>query len=524
MNKKDDDCTEEVQSFIPIKVSDKVNPITFRATTNSNDNPLFQHIMYCVQPISTNNTLTIDLAEINRKLSEELQPTDFYICSVHGILDKPDEACEYCVEFANYKHTYIIKTRYYYLTFPPPDWYSPKVFNFLRTFCYLATTHSNTKEPSQEDKAAELRSYALFIDMDYKDGPLHPNTTGKTSIMRNKCLGFHTCGGRATLSIDSTLSPQYALLPQAIYDKLSLACPLVIINRAPSIKNTCIYSVHALRNSDPNDYTIKMNSYITEGLHADQDGDELTIFYLKHPKTNKPNKDLQMAIIEMKKLSWNGGYRHDIGYRPRYEFTQHLKYILYRYDDYFSSQNKLWAALSGNAAQKCKTLMNLGCSIYQREIDNFIYQLSYFLKHLPFQMSNIHDILHAEGSVKDVYKSGSKGEKIHATTFLDKLYNIDEKRKENLIDNFNHYIVSGSKMSINGAYQFQVLESVNPLTLLYGHVYYNDKIILKNYTDATAFASYSYNPAASNHMIEFINAIGKANVTDTRLENYINGR
>ncbi|QBB28651.1 LEF-9 [Homarus gammarus nudivirus] len=504
--------------FIPIDAHHESNPINFKIDLNSIQEPVFPSLIYCLQPITTTNTLTLTVEDMFKFTSVGFQ---FYICQQHALNSEPHNNCSYCVLFTKYTKTFILKTKYHYFTLPPPSWYSPKVLNFLKTFCMSSCKYVQSSVFSEVEKLKELTSYSLFISMDFIEGSLTSLSTGKTSYIRNNVLASHTCGARATLTIDSTLSPQYAVFPQHIFDQLDLASPLVILNRAPSLKNTCIYAVELLRSEDCNDHTIRLNSYTTEGLHADQDGDELTVYYIKHTGANKPSHDVNMAIAELKRFSWKGGIRHDFAYKPRYEFTQYLKYILYRYDKYFCKNNKLWASIQGSVSEKCNKLMNLGCSIYPKEVDVFIEQLSIFVKNLDPQLVSLTDLLNGTGAIRDVIDSGAKGEKIHIETYLKNLYTIDPRREATLIKNFNGYIESGSKMSISGAYQFIFLEAVNPLTFLKGCVYYNDKILLHNLINSTTFASYCFNPIACEHIFKYIASTCDKLVTEEEVDDYL---
>lgn len=137
-------------------------------------------------------------------------------------------------------------------------------------------------------------------------------------------------------------------------------------------------------------------------------------------------------------------------------------------------------------------------------------------------MASCTDLLNGSGSIKDVVLSGAKGEMLHIDTYLKNLYHLNPNRKNDMIVNFNKYIVSGATMSLNGAYQFIFLEAVNPLTMLNGHVYYNDKILMKNVINSTAFASYCYNYIACEYAFLYI-ADTSDKVTEAEIDAYLNG-
>ncbi len=499
-------------------------PIKFKTNLDSIEEPTFVSLAYCIQQCSTKNTLTLELTDLHRfinksKVKKSIVNTDFYICIKHKLQETPILDCVYCTKFLQFTYTYLLVTKYHIFPFPPPKWYTPIVLNFLNNFCDSANA-SLTSKTSHDRKIKELDNYGKFINMNYSEGNLNSLSAGKTSYIRNSILGYHTLGVRATLTIDSTLSPHYAILPQSIFDRLNMACPLVILNRAPSIKNTCIYAVEVLRNPDPYDLTIKINSYITEGLHADQDGDELTIFYIQHPGTNIPCHKTEMAISELKCFSWKYGPRYDMSFKPRYEFTQYLKYILWRYNNYFCKHNKLWANLTGNNVKKCRMMMHLGCSIFPKEVDDFIDLLSAFVKNLSFQLPTIVHLLKGTGSIHDVILSGAKGEQLHMEQYLSNLYNLDVDKVKKLIANFNNYISSSSEMSINGAFQFLILGAINPLYLLNDRLFYNDKVLAKDIGKNTTMASYLYNSKACDVVFNYI-AKNNNFITEEDIDAYI---
>nr|WOZ57635.1 LEF-9 [Menippe mercenaria nudivirus] len=503
--------------FEPKTINKNSRAITFKPCIMSKDEALFLNTVYSFQPITTCNTLTLCVMELFDFLHK--YGFEFYICKRHGLLKIPNMDCMYCTSFSKYSYVFLLETKYHLLTFPPPAWYQPKVLNFLKTFCCSSTKYNSVKTLDDGERELEIKSYSLFVNMNFNDGNLKDLSTGKTSYVRNSILGFHSLGGRATLSIDCTLSPQYVILPQNMFDAMDMATNLVLVNRAPSLKGTCIYALEALRNDNPNDYTIRINAYICEGLHADQDGDELSIFYIQHPGTNKPSHEIEMAISELKRMSWDGGVRHDLTYMPRYELTQYHKFILHQYNDYFCSVNKLWASIGGSPREKCKIIMHLGCSIYVKEVDAFIQQLSDFIKKLDIQMVPCDELLAATGTINAVVESGAKGEKIHIKTYLNRLYNLNDNRLKDLIENFNKYIHSGTNMSRQGTYQFQYLEMVNGLNLTNESVHYNDRVIFRNALHETSMASYQFNAATTKYVIEYI--AQHSPVTDEECDTYL---
>lgn len=481
--------------------------INFKRNHESLTEGSFYTIYYCIKRSTTDNMLTV---KVNDMWSAYGKNENCIICLIHGLVKERQKDCEHCTLFTSFKYAFVIHTGFSYYTFPPPVIYTLKNINYYKTFCRHATDNLYVESVNMkiDVRKIEANYYHKFMNMDFQGGPLKGIASGKTSFLRNKILAYQTKGIRATLTIDCSLSPHYVILPQKIYDSLSLAVPLIIINRAPSIRNECIYAVEPCRNKNVNDYTIRINPYLTEGLHADQDGDELTIFYIEHTD-ELPSMEMTLAITELKKLSWKYGNRHDISYASRFQFTQYHKYILYTYDDYFCKINKLWASLEGEPIIKARQIMELGCSTHFNEVDEFITQLSEFTQRLPPLLTSVNDVLNGTGDIESVVKSGAKGSTNHIIEYLKNIFEDNKDNKKNLIASFNKNITSSTTMSAAGGYQFQLLSTVNPLTLHGDFIYYNSTILLKNVKSAASMAGYYYNTASVLYAMKGVNTIGK---------------
>ena len=338
-------------------------------------------------------------------------------------------------------------------------------------------------------KKAERASYEKFIKNDFKGGELKSIMSGKTSYVRNKILGFQTAGLRLTLTIDCTLGPHYISIPQAVYDDINLATPLVVVNRAPSINSKCIYIVEMLRNADPNDSTIHLSSFLTDGLHADQDGDDLTVFYLKTYGGEVPSLTTMGAIIELRKLSWKYGDRHNVAYQPRYSFTQYHYLILHMFDDFFKKYSPLWASLKGSSKLKCKQIMDLGCSIYHKEVDDFVELVLQFTEALNWILVSGQEMLEGLGVVKAVVESGAKGTKEHIETCIKNIRTLPEDYTEKLVVGFNKFIDNSARMSIGGVIQFILLYCLHSIILHQNNVYAKNHILLTNIKESDLAAS-----------------------------------
>lgn len=470
-------------------------PITYKIKSTGIDTPNFYSSCYCVKPSTTDNIITIKVEDINQAFEN---PTGvFYLCNIHQLSLMGVQNCEYCTPFLRFKYAFVVHTSYAFYIFPPPTLFVPKSINYFKTFLRHATTIATLKTQAAKEKYMnkEFNYYSAFMNMSFQGGSLKDISAGKRSYVRNKILGFQSKGIRATLTIDSTLGPHYGSLPQKIFDSINFATPLMIVNRAPSIKHTCLYVLEMGRNLQEDDYTIHINPFLTEGLHADQDGDELSVFFLEN-QSELPSIDMEMAITELKRLSWKYGSRHCVGFRCRYQFTQYHKYILQKYDSYFCKHNALWASLKGSPKIKGYKMLELGCSTHFDEIDEFITLLIDFTTNLPTLVTSTHDILSGVGDIQHVVDSGAKGSNDHIIEYKKNLYNDNPDNIQNLIDGFNKNIKNSSRLGKEGGRQFCLLHAVNPLSLHRSSIYYNDSILLKDVKKSTSMATFYYNKTA----------------------------
>ncbi|QLI62417.1 LEF-9 [Dikerogammarus haemobaphes nudivirus] len=478
--------------------------IQFKISANNMETPTFYSSCYCVKPTTTENFLTLKVEDLQAFFVKYPNAT-FFICNQHQLTRQGIKTCRECITFLQFKYSFIVHSKKAFYTFPPPVLFVPKSINYFKTFInHAATTISlTTKQAKERYLNREFNYYSAFMNMSFQGGSLKDISSGKKSFVRNKILGFQSNGIRATLTIDASLSPHYATLPQYIFDTLTMACPLVIVNRAPSIKNTCIYVVEVGRNKDPLDYTIHINPFLTEGLHADQDGDELSIFYLSL-QGDLPAIEIQMAITELKQMSWKYGNRHDLSFKSRYQFTQYHKYILEKFNDYFVENNALWASLDGTIKEKVDKIMELGCSTHYDELDDFINILINFTENMPVLLSSTSDIFNGVGDVLHVVNSGAKGTPEHIKAYLKNLFEDDPNNIQNLIDSFNKNIKSSSKLGKEGGRQFTLLHAVNSLSLHNTSIYYNDLIILSEMHHSSSMSTFYYNTTAVTECFKYI--------------------
>lgn len=206
----------------------------------------------------------------------------------------------------------------------------------------------------------------------FKNGPISCIRGGKQSFARNRVLGSKANAQRFTITIDYSLSPDSISLPAIFMEQFSSVTPYVLLNRSPSILEKNVIVVSVLFITTPNDFTCHVNAFVIEGLHADQDGDEVNVYFLQSPARNEmPSFKLKNAVNELLHLSWRYGRRHNLCYKSRYSFSPFHKFLIQKNEDFLTANSLLWRSLSGSVPDKCRNIMELGCSIMRDQVDDF---------------------------------------------------------------------------------------------------------------------------------------------------------
>lgn len=463
--------------------------------------PLVSNLCYTVKHATSKNVITFHCSEFGKMIAnyKKKELSLFYTCIKHKHNLKPVENCNYCVEFLKFPYAFNVVTSFYMFTFPPPCMWAKINENLFCAIIKKSVDNLKLIENRSKKSAKETEKeyYNYFCQKSLIGGTYKTQISGKNSIIRKKVLSFHANGLRLTLTIDSTLGPNYIVLPKSILKDLNLATMFVIINRAPSINSKCIYVCEILINKDENDNTVHLNSFIVNGLGADQDGDEINVnFFEKDGEI--PSFELNSAILELKSMSWKYGCRHTSIYEPRYSISQHVKFILYLCDEKLKIQSPLWQTLKGSISQKCNILMNLGCSILQTEVNDFIENIVCNLVRINSVVDvPVNELVQENGILSSVVNSGAKGTNDHITTYLTNLHeeNVNKFTKK-CVDGFNKYIKNSVQMSREGTNQFILLKAMTSIGYYNNTISGADVVLVKNVKNSASFCTILYNHIA----------------------------
>lgn len=287
-------------------------------------------------------------------------------------------------------------------------------------------------------------------------------------------------GARLTLNIDCSLSPNQVMVPSYIFNHINLLTKYCIVKRDPSISNKCLYVCEVLQYESEGS-TIRVNPFIVDGMHADQDGDELSVLFLQR-ESDVPTPYLQAAIMELQKQSWEYGKRVDIFNKPKYNFGQHYKYLIYCHNEYFMKNNAFWAKLSGSVSKKLDKIMSMG-TMYRKECDEFISQVIAFNNNTKPILMRSMDLLTESKVLANVYLSESKGSETHMKEYLKRLLDNEVTTDTDAIDKFNSNVSSSRQLELEGQNTFNLLFATNSVNLMNSDVYYSNNIIISSYYD-----------------------------------------
>lgn len=437
---------------------------------------------------------------------------DCKMCTEHGIrLADDPETDKCCVPAHKFKHAFSVKVLGESYVYPMPIVYTLKNYSFFRSQienAYSIERFANegvvplekikvpanlldVDSPDLEKRrlswSSEFvkNSHKRFLENDFASGNFKILQSGKRSYVRTNLLGHRHHGARMTMVVDNSLRPSEISIPRNIYDQLDLATSMVIINRDPSINETSVYV--ATCNHHTGDACIHMNPFVLDGLHADQDGDDINIYFI-HSETDQARPLLKMAIDELRSLSWNLGYRHNIFYEPRYSLGQQFRHLLYAHDDWFLGNSHFYKVISKvfrNRLTRMNAVMHLGCSIMHEEVNDFIEKLQAFNRCNVDNFLKIGDYLSCNEEIQDVVNSKSKGSARHIELYLNGL----TKKIENdeLKVAFDDKISSSKVLEREGQTQFSLLHALSPVSMLRGHLYICDRVIVENFARSEFF-------------------------------------
>lgn len=452
----------------------------------------FPRYIYKSEPVNTHNTLTVYVKDLKRCLSQ----TPVYLCEIHGISNL--KSCDLCDDFFISPHNFLLTDNNIAVYIPPPIIMAKNNLSYFKTFI----DKFNNGIGCGESIKTLMTKYKTFVEKpSFRGGHLTKQLSGKTSYLKLNCLGTTANSLRGTLIVAPYDMPNEISIPKSLYDSLDLAFDYVLLNRDPSINTRSIYVCSLKYHDGDNDSTFRINQYVLEGLHGDQDGDEVNIFYVK--KQN-PSFALLMSRYELERKSWDRGFRHDILGIPRYKFSQLQVLMLYKHNDDLCKLSPFWSSIKGSSTkQRCNIFWDLACTTHRHEANEFLMLFSNYCKQNDFSLVTVHDLVNAEGIFNDIVKSGAKGSQSHIDTYKKNLYSRDmEELLTESKTTFNKYVSSNREMQKVGRQTSGSLHIYQNVVLLNGALQMNGTTLVENIFDISTTSIFKFRPNVLDYHIQ----------------------
>jgi len=383
-----------------------------------------------------------------------------------------------CKPFAKFPFSFLMTNDSYVFYIPPPSIFPNNLFPYLNSFIDY---FDNFKYPTTPELLHN--QYKILTEShSFKGGFLTKQLSGNSGYLRVNCLGASASCIRGTLIVGGDLKPHEVAIPQNLYDSLDLQFNYVLLNRDPSINANSIYVCKLLPYTSKTDQScIHVNQFVLNGLHADQDGDEvnLYIFYEEHGLS----LSFRAAQLEIQRKSWDLGFRHDIFGKCRYSFSKQQQLMLHLYNAELCARSELWADISAiytSNSEKNFTFWQLSCTTHRDECDDFLSMFLKFCRNTDPGILTVRDLTTADGMLADIVKSGAKGSAVHIEKYIELLSprTRDEIQNE-AHDTFNRYVKASVNMKSCGRQNSISIQTYQNVGTINETLSFNDQVNLR---------------------------------------------
>lgn len=474
----------------------------------------FPRYIYNASTVNTHNTLTLFVEDVKRCIVGQKQylcethgsssikacsgcvakrdTTDpvVYLCEFHGISNVKTSEC--CDDFFMSHLHFLLTNNYIAVYIPPPIIMAKNNLSYFKTFIENFSRVSDV-----ESMKLLMTKYKTFMEKpSFRGGYLSKQLSGKTSYLKINCLGTSVNSLRGTLIVSPYTLPNEISIPKSLYDSLDLAFDYVLLNRDPSINSRSMYVCTLGYHEGHDDSTFRINQYVLEGLHGDQDGDEVNIFYVNK---EAPSVLLYMSRYELERKSWDRGFRHDVLGRPRYKFSQLQVLMLYKHHEDLCKLSPFWASIK----RKLNTFWDLACSTHRTEADEFLRIFSDYCRRNDFPLVTVDDLVSGSGIFEDIVKSGAKGSQAHIDAYRKNLMTRNEAElvREAKVT-FDKYVTSNREMQKVGRQTSGSLHVYQNVVLINGTLQMNGATLVENIFDISLPSIFLYRPNTINYHVD----------------------
>lgn len=447
---------------------------------------------------STRNLLTLDSKKCsNVKLTNAETPT--YICPIHQ-LSSP-AVCSKCVDFTAYTDPFCIVNGDFGFVFPPPSILTPSQRGVL-VGIINDLNEEERNDPKLHERYKSLMSRVCTI------GVLDKMKKGTRSLAKVKILGGRALGHRGTLTLSTQQIMDLIVMSPATDNQIESFSPLKIMNRDPSIRTTCVYSGIVLGHDKSDDMTISLCANVAEGMGADCDGDEITLYVPTAPH-DAPSAMTMAAALEMKNLTERYGPKRNAINEARYKFTKHERLTAGLYDSILITLDVTWRMIKetfpdATVEKRLHMMENVSC-VYVTEGENFKAILTNLqrqnippmeMNELAIAPDDVRELPHSQFGI--MIDSGTQGSK----RLVEYNYNLIMKKQvvseEDLIGVFDRPVKQGREMGQLGRETFVGIASSVDIKLAGDTIYSAEEPIWLNVRENVLFGPIFYHSDVVN--------------------------
>lgn len=458
----------------------------------------FPRYMYGAARVSTDNTLSIPIE--NSSFSNK--PDRDFVCPLtKSILEL--RHCKSCVPFNEWATTFLITSPFLAFAIPPPIIFAKNNTSYFNNFLNKFRAISGKEYVIESDilYQALMRSYYDFVnESSFRGGFLLKQLSGKNSFYKLYCLGGNGNCIRGTLIVCPDLMPGEVSVPPNVYNELiSKKVKYVILNRDPSINTRCLYVCEYKQHTDSP--TVKVSQFVLKGLHGDQDGDEVNLYYITGSDIDTYNT--RLAHYEQMRGTWAHGFRHDVLGHSRYTFSQQHDLMLYKYDKELSKHNAFWKSLDRYVGQKKRDVFwDLASFTYREEADGFLRYLLKFCRITDPGLATLYDLRRGVGIMEEIVASGAKGTNMHIEEFQRLLggQEINALMADSM-KSFDKFVQSNYEMKVCGRQQSGSNHIYQNVYLTNRTLYSQDVAIVDDIFESALSSLILFRPAVVRHEI-----------------------
>lgn len=461
--------------------------------------PNFFNVLYTVEPCTPDNTLVLSYDDFFDNNDPAAKPNldTFHFCNkhrfhhlstdevshIHKMLIWEGANCQ-VIPFKKFNRAFFVSTPLNAnLLYPPPVVYRDKSLQFFISSLVQFRKHATLQNSTaiRMNRLFAHDSYQQFFKDYFTGGTMKEMTSGKESEIRNKVLAIMINGFRLTVTINHGLPANLISVNRRVFEMMNSHTGMVIINRPPSINSLSISIQQVAVHADDTDETVHVNIFAIRGMHADQDGDEVTMTWIGDiPPLAEPGMELKRATCEMQRVSHHKNPTQTTTQQSRYQLASLLFFYAHLYDEELTAASSLWRALVGNNPyEKMQHLSRISGSCLLRNECNDLFDMLMKINNVQKSGLTTRELGSDGRHLRQIVESGAKGSLLHLQKLSEKMF-AGGSAIDDGVKHFNGFVNASTQMSTQGTHCFHCLYAFHSVHQRNGDIICNGRILVKN--------------------------------------------